>query len=311
MAKRKAKQQIAEIEQPFEVPANCVTIYKDQPLLPQLIFLPLGGHICMKVEGDFEDEADEEAFHNELNYRFEESMKWKALGGHNFPSWLRNFCENMAKGLFTVDSAGRLFNTKRKDKALVVGAGPSTEKLKMMDLSEYEIFTCWHASPRIPAEIDYVVHSARFMPKDMIPQPLPGAIFVGECTSAPEFYDTASAFGNAVYLHYNPCNFFDSMLCDVLHEKPGPANIGTVTSMTINTAITVGHQDITLIGVDLTTSIKTFEGWDAMGEQAIPTNNIYRECLESMAAHYANVKFYNLSDSQIKGFSNIESPQAQ
>lgn len=294
---------MSETQEPF-------IIYKDEPLLPQLVFLPHFGEITFRIEGDFVDDADEAKFSEYVNQVYEQELRWKVTVGMNFPVWLKNFCENMRHGLASLPSA-RYLPKAKKDKALVVGNGPSAEKLKEMDLSSYEIYTCWHASPRVPVTPDYVVHSSRFTPVDLVVQPIPGAVFVGECTTVPSFYQLAAQGGNNVYLHYNAENMFDAMLADLQGEICGPPNQGTVTTLTINTAMTCGHKDITLIGVDLTGNCKLADGRDGVGEMAKPANDIYRVCLERIAASYATVKFYNLSDSQIKGFSNIESPQSQ
>ena len=67
-------------------------------------------------------------------------------------------------------------------------------------------------------------------------------------------------------------------------------NPAGVMALVINTAIQCGHDDITLIGVDLTG----------------PGNNeAQRFALEQFPAIFANIRFKNLSTSMLQGFENL------
>ena len=236
-----------------------------------------------------ESEEEQQAILSKLDYIYSAHLQFCATVDLKLDEWILNFVENFAVINPATSLSTYHLPQRAKPKALIVGNGPSADKLKIMDLSEYEIYSCWHAGYKVPGGPDYVMHSSTLVPIDIVPKPFPSKTrFVGECTTAPLFYKLAKANHNQIYVHYNRENRFDYALVEQFKIPPAPINQSTVSVTAINAAIQCGHDDITLIGVDLSGPGHI----DGM-----------RTALELIPRIYADIKFHNLSTSDIKGFT--------
>ena len=266
----------------------------NQPLFPQLVYWPLE-RAKFEPVGEFRDNAHYQDFINELSGNINYICLNKATMGHKFPGWLFNFIINTSEGRLHKDlPTSRELPCTTKSKALVIGNGPSADfrTSNTEILSQYEIFSTWHGANRLPVAPDYVIHSSSVIPSDIQFKEFPTQTsFIAEPTCNPEFHRLAERGGNKVYIHLNPENRIDEILANHWEKPVGLVNQGTVTISGINGAIQCGHDDITLIGVDLT----------GPGH-----NELFQVLLEDFPKRYPNIKFQNASTSNLAGFAPVK-----
>jgi hypothetical protein len=269
----------------------------DKPLLAQLCNLPAKTNVNLQLTRSLNDE-ELKVFQNELDIVMGQVANIRHTLGMVTLPWMHNAFKNyhLINVLPTVDQIPK--TTKKK--ALVVGNGPSLDKIHDLNLDDYEIFAAWHATPRIKHPIDYVVHIDRKEPMNFKSPDLRGFSFILEPTAAPEFFDlfvkTKEAKG---YIYFNSENFIDSILAGVLDKPLLRPNCGTVATACINSAIYAGHTDITLIGVDL--------GDYPEGEfQPLPLYKDYKMALEWFPKHFKEIAFGQVSQTALEGYKQQE-----
>jgi hypothetical protein len=298
-----------------------IAVDSQLPIFSQIAFSPPDGLLCFDITWHDESEQDKELFRGMLDNQLQMLTLNRAVIDTKFGPWHHNFCTNFLNGNLNHPFVCNL--PKRKlPKALIVGNGPSasaTSQFFRNHTQNYEVYTCWHGARRVPGTPDYVCHASTIQPSDIALTPIPGAVFVGVPTAAPSFYDVAKAsmlkvpltaeavememeglaYGGVkyfkqdkrnIFIHCDPSNPYDTMFSEWRREPHAAVNPATVTTLCINTAIQCGHDDITLIGVDLT---------------GPGSNDAQRAMIEQFPQVFTNIKFKNLSTSTLKGFENL------
>lgn len=277
-------------------PLCTIKIDPSKPIFHQLAQMPSDGDISFDIGEDYAWENDEAKakFELELDYQFNQMLRWKATVHQKFGEWVSNYTTNILE--YKIDQCPTIWDIPKSARkpflpALVIGNGPSKDDLHQMDLRRHALFSCWHAAPALPRYPDFVIHSCAQAPEDIDYTWRPkGHIYaIGECCTSPIYYRMLKDAGITPHIYFNPEIPFDHSLATLKNTPMGIVNQGTVMTTCLNMAILMGHTDISLIGVDLT------GGGD---------NESYKILLESYPQRFPHITFRNLSTSQLCQYIN-------
>ena len=208
---------------PFETPSLDrvrVPIDSEAPIFAQIAFTPPDGNFLFEITWHDENEEEKTLFKARLDAQLQMLTLNRAIIDTKFGHWHHNFMTNFCQGSLSAPFVHHL-PKRKKAKALIVGNGPSADRLgnplavgadpcvcpvsgnaepvQYQDehmgspLQAYEIYSCWHAARRVPGGPDYVCHASTVQPADIPLTLIPGAVFVGEPVAAPGFYQVAGS----------------------------------------------------------------------------------------------------------------------
>lgn len=282
---------------------NLTEIDIHRPVAHQLTHISRGHDIVPIVPDDMPHEAANmfltACYQGAMSYRMTQNT-FHALA----PAWIYNSLENAErfKACTPVDKI-----TKTKDKAVIIGGGPSVNPDLLTD--DFEIYCAWNAARKVVdggKTPDYVGHADPNyrdgylwdLPQrtKLIAMPQAPADFVNIPRELVGYFDPSNPAGAWFAQHHNRGDHFHV--------------VGTVAHMLTHAAIYAGHTEIYLMGVDYAwvegdydsaegCEIKEYTNQHGI---KVKTYSVFETCAHgffSTLVHYPDVKIYQTSKTAL------------